>query len=77
MNTSMQIFIVTSSGNMSGGTRQALYQARGLLERGFWAMSRRYARPRARSSGYDKSACRTAMTGRMGMACLTGKTGLE
>ena len=34
MNTSMQIFIVTSSGNMSGGTRQALYQARGLLERG-------------------------------------------
>ena len=33
-NMSMQIFIVTSSGNMSGGTRQALYQARGLLERG-------------------------------------------
>lgn len=30
----MRIVIVTSSGNRSGGTRQALYQARGLAERG-------------------------------------------
>lgn len=30
----MRILIVTSSGNRSGGTRQALYQARGLADRG-------------------------------------------
>ncbi len=30
----MRIIIVTSSENRSGGTRQALYQAQGLLERG-------------------------------------------
>ncbi len=32
--SALQIFIVTSSKSLSGGTRQAMYQARGLLERG-------------------------------------------
>lgn len=30
----MRVLIFTSSSNLSGGTRQAMYQARGLLERG-------------------------------------------
>ena len=47
----MRVLIVTSSGNMSGGTRQALYHARGLLERGHEVTI--FAPPAAQAREYE------------------------